>query len=71
MNVDRISGRLQQFVGRLQQHWGRLTADTTLEEAGWHAQVNGLKRERRGLSCEHAERQLDEFIARHRDWQGR
>ncbi|HEX5804286.1 MAG TPA: CsbD family protein [Azospira sp.] len=71
MNADRLSGRLQQFVGRLQQHWGKLTADPSLEEAGWDAQVSGLARERRALCNARAERQLDEFIERHRHWQGR
>lgn len=71
MNADRLSGRLQRFVGRLQQHWGQLTADPSLEEAGWHAQVSGLARERRALSRERDERQLAEFIERHRDWHRR
>lgn len=68
MNRDRFVGRLEQILGRLKQHWGMLTEDQTLESTGWRTQISGLVRERRGLSSEHAERQLGEFRHRHRDW---
>lgn len=71
MNHDRVAGRLEQVVGRLKQRWGMLTGDHSLESAGWRAQVDGLIRERRALSSEYADRQLGEFLDRHRDWNPR
>jgi uncharacterized protein YjbJ (UPF0337 family) len=69
MNRERFAGQLEQFVGRVKECWGILTNDPALAAAGQYAQLAGRIRARCALSAERSERQLSEFLARHRDWE--
>lgn len=66
--LEQFVGRLEQVAGRLQQRWGVLTGDPLLASAGWNTEIAGRIREGRGLSADHADRQLSEFHHLHRDW---
>jgi len=68
MNRDRLIGQLQQLAGRLKETWGHLTGAPACVDSGRQAQFAGRIRAQRGLSAERAERQLSEFLYRHRDW---
>lgn len=68
MNPDRFLGVCQQVRGRIKQSWGVLVEDPNLVEYGVRDRLAGRVREQRGLSKEQSERQLREFMSRHRRW---
>lgn len=68
MNPDRFEGNWKQFRGKVKEQWGRLTHDQRREAAGRRDQLAGRIQARRGFSKEEAERQLQEFLNRNRNW---
>lgn len=68
MNLDQFAGKWKQFIGKVKEQWGALTDDLSLKVAGKHEQLVGRIREERGLSKEHADRQLNAFLYRNRNW---
>lgn len=68
MNRDQLAGRLEQAVGIIEEYWGTLRHDPALVAAGRQARFTGGIRARRALSSAIAERQLGEFLYRHRHW---
>jgi len=68
MNRDRIQGICKQLGGRLQERWGTLTGDRLTATAGARARLAGRMQERRGISKQEADRQLEDFLDRNRDW---
>lgn len=68
MNPDRFLGVCRQLRGRIKQRWGVLADDPDLAEFGARDLLAGRIQEQRGLSKERSERQLREFMNRHRRW---
>jgi uncharacterized protein YjbJ (UPF0337 family) len=68
MNLDRLLGVCRQFSGRMKQAWGVLLDDPNLVDHGARDRLAGRIQEQRGLSKEQSERQLQEFMNRHRRW---
>ena len=65
MNWDRIEGNWKQFRGSVQEQWGKLTDDDVDQAAGNRDQLVGRIQERYGVAKDEAERQVDEFAAKH------
>ena len=68
MNRDRLEGSLKQLGGLIREQWGKLTANPLGVAAGRRERRFGRLQEQYGASMENAERQLEEFLARNRDW---
>ena len=68
MNQDRINGIRLQFSGTLKEQWGRITGDRLAVNAGKSDRFAGRILEQRGLSSQEADRQLDDFMRRNRNW---
>ena len=68
MNRDRFQGIGKQFGGKVKEQWGTLTSDPLAVAAGTHARLAGRIQEQRGISKEKADRQLDDFMTRNRNW---
>lgn len=65
MNWDRIEGNWKQFKGELQAQWGKLTDDELDEIEGNREKLAGKIQERYGKTRDEAERELNEWLARH------
>lgn len=65
MNWDQVEGNWKQFKGEVQSQWGRLTSDEVDEVAGNRQKLEGKIQERYGHSKEQAEREIDDWMARH------
>ena len=57
-----------QFRGTLKKHWGRLSGNPRAVAAGKSDQFAGRILEQRGLSAQEADRQLEDFMRRNRNW---
>ena len=68
MNRDRLKGGWKQLSGKVQVKWGRLTGDQASVNAGRRAQRAGRIQSQYGVSKEQAQRQLEDFLSRNRDW---
>ena len=68
LNRDRIEGVCRQLAGRFVRRWGTLTRDADAVAAGTHVLLIGRIQEQRGLSKQAADRQLEEFLRRNRNW---
>ena len=68
MNRDRIQGICRQLSGAIKQQWGALTTDPRAAAEGVRDRALGKMQELRGLSRQEADRQLDEFMRRNRNW---
>jgi uncharacterized protein YjbJ (UPF0337 family) len=68
MNRDRIQGICRQLSGKVRQRWGALTEDRLAVAAGARDRILGRVQEQRGISRQEADRQLDEFMNRNRNW---
>jgi uncharacterized protein YjbJ (UPF0337 family) len=58
MNLDRIEGRLKQFIGSAMSQWGRLIDDRLEISAGRCVQLSGIVQESNGISRDRAEKLL-------------
>lgn len=65
MNWDTIEGNWKQFKGDIQAQWGKLTEDEVDEAQGNRDKLVGKIQERYGLAKTEAERQIDDFVAKH------
>lgn len=65
MNWDRIEGNWKQFKGKAQQQWGELTDDDLDVVEGNRQELAGRIQERYGKSKDEAEREIDEWMAKH------
>jgi uncharacterized protein YjbJ (UPF0337 family) len=61
MNWDQIEGKWKQFRGQVKEKWGQLTDDELDVIAGNRDKLVGKIQEKRGISKEEAERELDEW----------
>ena len=71
MNWDRIEGNWKQFKGGAKERWGKLTDDDLDVVEGKREQLAGRIQERYGIAKDEAERQIDDWLARSRDWSER
>ena len=65
MNSDIFSGKWKQLKGSVREKWGDLTDDDVDRIEGNREQLAGKIQERYGIEKDEAERQIDEFMARH------
>lgn len=65
MNWDQIQGQWKQFSGNVQAEWGKLTNDDVAVVDGNRDKLAGRIQERYGLAKEDAERQIDDWLAKH------
>jgi uncharacterized protein YjbJ (UPF0337 family) len=68
MNRDRAEGNWKEFKGKVKEQWGKLTDDDMTVIEGNRDQLAGRLQQRYGLAKEEAERQVNEFRTRHRDF---
>ena len=68
MNQDRIQGICMQFIGMLKEFWGRLAGNASTITAGTNDRYAGRILEQRGIAAQEADRQLEEFMRRNRNW---
>ena len=68
MNRDRLQGKWKQFSGSVRERWGKLIDDRLSVVAGRHDQLAGKHQEQYGVHREEGERQLRDFLRRHRNW---
>ena len=65
MNWNQIEGNWEQFKGQAQKQWGKLTDDDLHVIAGNRKELAGRIQERYGKARDEAEREIDEWLARH------
>ena len=65
MNWDQIQGNWKQMKGSAREQWGKLTHDDLEQAQGNREQLVGKLQERYGWAKEEAEREVDQFAARH------
>jgi len=65
MNWDTIQGNWKQMKGSVQSEWGKLTDDEIDQAAGDRQVLVGKIQEQYGIAKDEAERQVDDFAARH------
>jgi len=68
MNGERFVGICRQFAGKMNESWGAWTGEPQRVAAGRRVQMFAEVQQRRGLAKEESERQLNDFLARKRDW---
>ncbi len=68
MNWDTIEGNWKQFKGKAKEQWGELTDDSLDVVAGKRDQLSGKIQESYGITKDEADKQIDDFAARHRDY---
>ncbi|MEZ4732758.1 MAG: CsbD family protein [Caldilineaceae bacterium] len=65
MNRDILKGRWNQLKGNVKQQWGDLTDNDVARIEGNYDEFVGILQERYGYSRERAEREVDDYLARH------
>jgi len=65
MNSDQMKGSWKQMTGKVKEQWGDLTDDDIQQAAGEREQLAGKIQERYGKTKEEAEREVDEWMAKH------
>ncbi len=65
MNWDKIEGNWKQMTGEVKAHWGKLTDDEVQQAEGNREKLVGQIQEKYGVAKDEAERQVDEFVAKH------
>ena len=65
MNRDTLKGQWKQLTGDIKARWGKLTDDEVTRIQGDYDQLAGRIQERYGYAREQAERELDDFLAKH------
>jgi len=68
MNRDRLQGICKQLNGSLREYWGALNGDPLAVAAGRRARLAGRIQEQRGISKQDADRQIEDFMSRNRNW---
>jgi uncharacterized protein YjbJ (UPF0337 family) len=70
MEWDRIAGNWKQFTGSIKEQWAKLTDDDLAQIAGKREQLEGKLQELYGHGKENVKKEIDDFIARHKSWDG-
>ena len=65
MNSDQMKGMWKELSGKAQSRWGELTDDDIAEAKGDREQLAGKIQQRYGKGKEEAEREVDEWMAKH------
>jgi uncharacterized protein YjbJ (UPF0337 family) len=65
MNWDTIKGNWKQMTGKIKEEWGDLTDDDLTEAAGERDQLVGKIQAKYGVAKDEAEKQVDNFLAKH------
>jgi uncharacterized protein YjbJ (UPF0337 family) len=65
MNADQLKGQWKQLQGEAKTQWGKLTDDDMKIVEGDRDRLIGRVQERYGVEKEEAQRQVDEWMARH------
>ena len=65
MNWDKIEGNWKQMTGSVKAQWGKLTDDEVQQAEGNREKLVGKIQEKYGIAKDEAERQVDEFAAKH------
>jgi len=65
MNADQLKGKWKEMTGSVKAQWGDLTDDDVAEAGGEREKLAGKIQQRYGKSKEEAEREVDEFMAKH------
>jgi len=65
MNWDQIAGQWKQSTGKIKAKWGKLTDDDLKVVEGNRDQLSGKIQERYGVGKDEADRQIDDWLARH------
>ena len=65
MNWDTIEGNWKQMSGSIKNHWGKLTDGEVDQAEGNREKLVGKIQERYGIAKDEAEKQIDEFVAKH------
>jgi uncharacterized protein YjbJ (UPF0337 family) len=65
MNRNQMEGNWEQLKGKAQAQWGKLTDDDLQVIKGDRKQLAGRLQERYGKGQEEADREIDEWLARH------
>lgn len=68
MNRDRFHGIWMQFSVKVKEQWGTLTDDPLALAAGTRDRLAGRIQVQRGISKQEADRQLEDFMSRNRNW---
>jgi uncharacterized protein YjbJ (UPF0337 family) len=66
MNWDRIEGEWKQIKGSVKEQWGKLTDDDLDVAAGKRDQLVGKVQNRYGIAKDEAEKQIDDWAAKHK-----
>ncbi|MBW4962064.1 CsbD family protein [Sulfitobacter sp. CW3] len=66
MNWDTVKGNWKQMTGKIKEEWGDLTDDDLTEAAGERDQLVGKIQAKYGIAKEEAEKQVDNFMAKHK-----
>ena len=65
VNWDQVKGQWKEMSGKAKQQWGKLTDDDVQEAGGQREELAGKIQQRYGKTKEEAEREVDEWVARH------
>ncbi len=65
MNWDQVKGKWNEMKGKAQQQWGDLTNDEVDRIEGNRRELVGLLQQKYGKSKEVAEREVDDWMAKH------
>ncbi|SFS65908.1 Uncharacterized conserved protein YjbJ, UPF0337 family [Sulfitobacter marinus] len=65
MNWDTVKGNWKQMTGKIKEEWGDLTDDDLTEAAGERDQLVGKIQAKYGVAKDEAEKQVDNFMAKH------
>ena len=65
MNWSEIKGNWKQMSGSVKSQWGKLTDDEVMQAEGDRDKLIGTIQEKYGIAKEEAEKQVDDFVAKH------
>lgn len=68
MNRDQLEGIVRQVSGAVKAQWGALVNDPLAVDAGIRDRLAGKILEQRAISRQDAERNLQQFLRRNRNW---
>jgi len=70
MNKDILKGQWNQLIGGMKTQWGKLTNDDWTQVEGSYDKLVGKVQERYGYQKEQAQRDVDDWLARHPEMAG-
>ena len=66
MNEDVLKGKWHEIKGDIKKTWGKLTDDDVMVVNGESEKLMGLLQTKYGYAKEKAQKELDDFINRHK-----